>query len=179
VIGCLLTLPPQPEEDAVPNTRKLAGSSVRFFKNGRPLGAAFTELFGGLYFAGASLYMGASVTFVLGPHFLCKPDSLPESARAVAALSSVPQPPLLSLEPPGMDDGDETEEKTAAPVAAPRKEEEEEEEVAEVGVEVMAANTTQVKTEGAEEAREVKMERAAASPAPSQPPEAPVSLDAK
>ncbi|EFA83874.1 hypothetical protein PPL_02944 [Heterostelium album PN500] len=52
------------------------GSEIRFFKNGRSPGVAFTNIGRGMYYPAASMYMGASVRFNFGPTFKFPPQGL-------------------------------------------------------------------------------------------------------
>lgn len=49
------------------------GSKITFFKNGRPQGIAFEDIYGGQYYPAASIYKNATVTFNFGPKFKFKP----------------------------------------------------------------------------------------------------------
>ena len=74
--------------------KPLEGASVDVWRNGRFLGTAFTDIFGGQYFPAASLYKNACVTFNFGPdfafapHVTCRPVSdLVVEAQVAQALS--------------------------------------------------------------------------------------------
>ena len=52
------------------------GSSLSFFRNGKPLGTAFTNLLRGAYFPAFSLYYGAEVDVSFGPAFKAVPEEV-------------------------------------------------------------------------------------------------------
>eukprot|EP00742_Colponemidia_sp_Colp-10_P006111 GILJ01006539.1.p1 GENE.GILJ01006539.1~~GILJ01006539.1.p1 ORF type:complete len:414 (-),score=59.97 GILJ01006539.1:13-1209(-) len=73
---------PPPGPSPIPFTRSSTdelyetdGGCIHFFKNGVDQGVAFTDIYEGLYFPAASLYMRACVTFNFGPVFKYPPDS--------------------------------------------------------------------------------------------------------
>eukprot|EP00743_Colponemidia_sp_Colp-15_P007791 GILK01008435.1.p1 GENE.GILK01008435.1~~GILK01008435.1.p1 ORF type:complete len:400 (-),score=66.58 GILK01008435.1:49-1173(-) len=78
----LPTPTPTPTPSPLPFTRSSTdelyetdGGCIHFFKNGVDQGVAFTDVYEGLYFPAASLYMRATVTFNFGPVFKYPPDS--------------------------------------------------------------------------------------------------------
>lgn len=124
VIGFLISLPPLPEppKEAAETTegkdsseskevkdtkdskdskeekepKVHPGSSITFFRNGVSQGEAFRDIFQGLYFPAASLYMGGTVRFQFGPKFKFP---APSSARPMSD-APVPEPePEPQLEP--------------------------------------------------------------------------------
>nr|KAJ3421368.1 Set1/Ash2 histone methyltransferase complex subunit ASH2 [Polyrhizophydium stewartii] len=62
------------------------GSEIRFFKNGRPLGAAFRDLYQGKYHPAVSLFGGAAVSINFGPKFAFSP---PEGAKPFSEVVSL------------------------------------------------------------------------------------------
>ena len=52
------------------------GSSLSFFRNGRLLGAAFTDLYRGTYYPSVSLYFKARAVLCFGPNFACLPPEV-------------------------------------------------------------------------------------------------------
>lgn len=78
---------PAPAEDAGEETLGV----IRFFINGEDQGVAFAGVKPGRYFAGASMYMGASVKINPGPEFKHPPDGY--SLGLVRPLSLVPSLP--------------------------------------------------------------------------------------
>jgi len=98
----------KPEGD--PKTHQ--GSKVVFFKNGQNQGVAFLDIFDGIYYPAASLYMGGTVKFNFGPHFKYPPPStefkfspicdavLPELVEPVVpALSDEVKQEITGIEP--------------------------------------------------------------------------------
>ena len=56
--------------------KELKGSKITFYKNGKSLGAAYSDIYGGEYFPGVGLYKNAHVKFNFGPKFKHKPEGL-------------------------------------------------------------------------------------------------------
>jgi len=112
VIGCLIELPEQKDTDYLPDTfkdkplikfkshlyyeekdgmqenlkalKKCPGSKITFFKNGKSLGVAFEDIYGGDYYPGVGLFKGAHVKMNHGPRFKCPPQGLPSAAAGHA-----------------------------------------------------------------------------------------------
>lgn len=101
VIGCLIQLPDRGEIQLPPtykdkplikfkshlyyeakdglatnlkNLKSVRGSRITFFKNGKSLGTAFEDIYGGDYYPGVSLFKGAHVKCNFGPKFKYKPE---------------------------------------------------------------------------------------------------------
>ena len=49
------------------------GSKILFFRNGAPLGEAFTDIYGGDYYPAIATYKHAKVKVNFGPKFRCPP----------------------------------------------------------------------------------------------------------
>ena len=64
------------------------GSSIAFYKNGQPLGPAFTDVWAEVYYPAAALYKAAQLTFNFGPAFAFPPAD----AEGVAPMSSLAAP---------------------------------------------------------------------------------------
>ena len=112
VIGCLIELPEQKDTDYLPPTfkdkplikfkshlyyeekdgmqenlkalRKCPGSKITFYKNGKSLGVAFEDVYGGDYYPGVGLFKGAHVKMNHGPRFKFPPQGLPSAAAGHA-----------------------------------------------------------------------------------------------
>ncbi|OQV21068.1 Set1/Ash2 histone methyltransferase complex subunit ASH2 [Hypsibius exemplaris] len=104
VIGCYIDLPPDTMTHALPDTKKFEplvkfknhlyfevkddlpkelqsltpqrNSRIMFFKNGKSLGDAFTNIYAGQYFPCISLYKNATVKVNYGPRFDFPPTGL-------------------------------------------------------------------------------------------------------
>lgn len=55
--------------EALKNLRIVPGSKIIFFKNGKPQGLAFTDIYGGAYYPAISIYKNATVSVNFGPSF--------------------------------------------------------------------------------------------------------------
>ena len=64
--------------------KKCPGSKITFFKNGKSLGVAFEDIYGGDYYPGVGLFKGAHVKMNHGPRFKCPPQGLPSAAAGHA-----------------------------------------------------------------------------------------------
>ena len=56
------------------NLKSVRGSRITFFKNGKSLGTAFEDIYGGDYYPGVSLFKGSHVKCNFGPKFKYKPE---------------------------------------------------------------------------------------------------------
>lgn len=61
--------PPSPD-----TMERLAGSKISFFKNGKALGPAYTDIYAGFYYPTISLYKSCTVSINFGPKFEFAPD---------------------------------------------------------------------------------------------------------
>lgn len=68
------------------------GSSISFFKNGKPQGVAFTDVWAEVYYPAVSLFKAASVTCNFGPTFAFPPEGL-DDFRPMSELPSTLLPP--------------------------------------------------------------------------------------
>jgi hypothetical protein len=66
------------------------GSVLAFYKNGKPLGPAFTDVHAEQYFPAASLYRAACLTFNFGPSFAFPPPDLEVDAYSPVATTINP-----------------------------------------------------------------------------------------
>ena len=67
------------------------GSVIAFYKNGKPLGPAFTDVHAEQYFPAASLYRAACLTFNFGPSFAFPPPDLDVDAYSPVSSLAAPK----------------------------------------------------------------------------------------
>ena len=67
------------------------GSVLAFYKNGKPLGPAFTDVHAEQYFPAASLYRAACLTFNFGPSFAFPPPDLDVDAYSPVSSLAAPK----------------------------------------------------------------------------------------
>jgi len=75
-------------QENLKNLKPLPGSKITYFKNGEPLGEAFTDIYMGDYTPSVATYKHAKVRFNFGPKFRHPPKNVklrPMSARAEEA----------------------------------------------------------------------------------------------
>ncbi|KAH8865739.1 Set1/Ash2 histone methyltransferase complex subunit ASH2 [Schistosoma japonicum] len=69
--------------------RPLLGSKITFYRNGKCMGTAFTNIYAGTYFPAISIYKSATVSVNFGPYFKYPPTDIgdwePMSSRVVSA----------------------------------------------------------------------------------------------
>ena len=73
----------------------LVGSEIRYYKNGKPLGLAFKDLYEGKYHPAISLYNGATATVNFGPNFEFQP---PKDVRPFSEVENLSEWKLLLVE---------------------------------------------------------------------------------
>ncbi|KAJ3128626.1 Set1/Ash2 histone methyltransferase complex subunit ASH2 [Physocladia obscura] len=102
VLGLMITLPSQSDVDNLVRRlwsvdasyvqfrtkplQKLDSSEIRYFKNGKELGVAFTNLYNGKYYPAVSSYQYGTLTLNFGPNFAYP---LPTGARAYSDVPKV------------------------------------------------------------------------------------------
>lgn len=75
---------------------EMPANHIRFFKNGRDQGIAFTDIPPGIYFPSLSLYMGAKAAANFGPEWICPPETdIP--LRPISSLRPLPEAEHLEL----------------------------------------------------------------------------------
>ncbi|VDM57953.1 unnamed protein product [Angiostrongylus costaricensis] len=86
ILGCLIHLPhhpfhPGPSQRYLPPSYKVM-FRIEFFKNGKPCGVAFTDIYRGFYHPAISIYKNATLRCNFGPRLQHLPvGALPMSAR--------------------------------------------------------------------------------------------------
>ena len=61
-------------QENLKSLKTLRGSKILFFLNGKPLGEAFTDIYGGDYYPAIATYKHARVKVNFGPKFRCPPQ---------------------------------------------------------------------------------------------------------
>ena len=96
VIGMFISLnaPSGPDETLLADPKKAKtpsqdadrnmGSRIAFYKNGRPQGEAYKDVYHGTYYPAAALYMGASVRFNFSAPWRYPPHELPARTKPLS-----------------------------------------------------------------------------------------------
>lgn len=77
------------EPPVLKSMKPLDGSKISFYKNGKAIGDAFEDIFGGFYFPTISLYKDCTVTVNFGPKFRYPPEDPAVMPMARAAGVSI------------------------------------------------------------------------------------------
>lgn len=79
--------------------RVVPGSFIAFYKNGRPLGTAYRDVFSGEYFPGVSIYKSAQVRFNFGPDYDFPPPATIPVEHITANQGTAAPPPAVDAQP--------------------------------------------------------------------------------